>query len=74
MHEQLPRAEPARVDLVVGGVLADRGDERLPHPLALHPQRVDDVGLAEPVEVVGDLAPERLGRSRAGSASAGRRP
>ena len=55
VHEQLARAEPARVDLVVGGVLADRGHEGLVHPLALHPQRVDDVGLAEPVEVVGDL-------------------
>ena len=72
VHQQLARPEPAGVDLVAGGVLAQRGHEALAHALALHPQRVDDVGLAEPVEVVGDLAAERLD-SRAGSASAGRR-
>ena len=59
VHQQLARAEPAGVDLVVGRVLADRGDEALAHPLALHPQGVDDVGLAELVERVGDLAAER---------------
>ena len=56
--------EPAGVDLVAGRVLAQRGDEALAHPLALHPQGVDDVGLAEPVEVVGDLAAERLDPAR----------
>ena len=64
VHQELPRAEPARVDLVASGVLAKRGHEALPHPLALHPQRVDDVGLADPVERVGDLAAERLEPAR----------
>ena len=51
VHDELARLEPARVDLVVDRVLAQRGDEGVVHPLLLHPQRVDDVGLAEVVEV-----------------------
>ncbi len=73
VHEQLARRDPARVDLVVGGVLADRGDEALAHALALHAKRVDHVRLADPVERVGD-ADSRAARSRAGSASAARTP
>ena len=46
VHQQLARAQAAGVDLVPGGVLAQRGHPGLAHPLALHPQRVDDVGLA----------------------------
>ena len=64
VHQQLARAEAAGVDLEVGGVLAQRGDEALAHPLVLHPQRVDDVGLLEPVERVRDLAAELLDPAR----------
>ena len=49
VHQQLAAPEPARVDLEVGRVLADRGDEALLHPLPLQAQRVDHLGLAEPV-------------------------
>ena len=45
-------------------VLAQRGHEALGHPLVLEAQRVDDVGLAEPVERVGDLAAELLDPAR----------
>ena len=55
MHQELAGAKPARVDLEVGDVLAQRGDEGVGHPLALHPQRVDDVGLLEAIEAVRDL-------------------
>ena len=72
VHEHLARRQPAAVDLVARGVLAQRGHVGLGHALALHAQRVDDVGLGEVVERVRDLAAERLDR-RAGSASAARR-
>ncbi len=64
MHQQLAPAEPARVDLEVGRVLAERGDEALGHSLALQPQGVDDVGLSEPVERVRHLAAELLDPAR----------
>ena len=64
VHEHLAGAEPAAVDLVARGVLAQAGHERLGHALLLHPQRVDDVGLVEPVERVADLAAERLHPAR----------
>ena len=64
VHQQLARVEAAAVDLEAGGVLAQRGDEALAHPLLLHPQRVDDVGLLDPVEAVGDLAAELLDPAR----------
>ena len=70
VHEHLARAQAAAVDLVLRGVLAQRRDEAVGHALVLHPQRVDDVGLGEVVERVGDV--ERAPPSRAGSASAGR--
>ena len=35
------------------------GQERVAHPLELHPQRVDDVGLAQLVERVADARAER---------------
>ena len=60
VHEHLARAEPPAVDLVVRGVLAQARHERLVHALVLHPQRVDDVGLAQVGEVVAHLAAERL--------------
>ena len=56
--------EAAAVDLVAGGVLAHARDERVGHPLALHAQGVDDVGLRQAVERVGDLAAERLHPAR----------
>ena len=49
--EHLAGAEPAAVDLVARGVLAQRRDEGLRHALLLHPQRVDDVGLGSPSSV-----------------------
>jgi len=61
VHEQLARSEAPCVDLVAGRVLAQRGDEALAHPLTLHAQRVNDVGLIEAVERVGDLAAQLLG-------------
>ena len=64
VHQQLARVEPAGVDLEVGRVLGEAGDELVVHPLELHPQRVDDVGLLEPVERVGDLAAELLDPAR----------
>ena len=64
VHEHLARPEPAAVDLVAGGVLAQARDEGLVHALVLHPQRVDDVGLAQVVEVVAHLAAERLDPAR----------
>src|SRR3978361_1989624 len=56
--------QPAAVDLVPGGVLADRRDPGLVHALVLHPQRVDDVGLRQVVERVADLAAHRLHAAR----------
>ena len=53
MHDQLTRAEPARVDLVAAAYSRSDGMKLLAHPLVLHPQRVDDVGLADLVERVG---------------------
>ena len=64
VHEHLAGAQAAAVDLVDGGVLAQRGHVGVGHALALHPQRVDDVGLGEPVEPVLDLAAERLDPAR----------
>ena len=64
VHEHLAGAEPAAVDLVLRGVLADARHERVGHALLLHPQRVDDVGLLELVERVGDVAAERLDVAR----------
>ena len=64
MHQQLARPESPRVDLEARGVLTDRGHKALRHALALQPQRVDDVGLAEPVERVRDLAAELLDPAR----------
>ena len=60
VHEHLPAREAPAVDLVARGVLAQRGHEAVGHPLVLHPQRVDHVGLAEPVERELHLAAERL--------------
>ena len=65
VHQELARLQPAAVDLVALGVLAQRGHEGLGHALALHPQRVDHVGVGEAVvEVVGDVAAERLDPAR----------
>ncbi len=72
VHQHLAAAEPARVDLEVGRVLADRGHEALLHPLPLQAQGVDHVGLAEPVKRVGRPR-SRAAPVRAGSAPAGRR-
>ena len=52
------------VDAVDAGVLAQRGDEGLLHPLVLHPQRVDDVGRAQAVEREAHVAAERLDVAR----------
>jgi hypothetical protein len=54
----------SRVDLVARRVLAQRRHERLVHPLVLHPQHVDDVGLAEVSSVGWRLAAERLDLAR----------
>ena len=64
MHEHLARAQAPTVDLVPGGVLAQRGHPRLAHALALHAQCVDDVGRAELCERVAHVAPERLDPAR----------
>ena len=79
VHQQLARVQAAGVDLEAGGVLAQRGDEALAHPLLLHPQRVDDVGLLDPVERVGDgtaelLDPARDQRRRAADRDLGAEP
>ena len=73
VHQQLVGPQPAAVDLVLGGVLAQRRDERAVHALVLHPQRVDHVRLAQLVERRARPG-SRATRSRAASASAGRRP
>ena len=72
VHEHLAGAEPAAVDLVLGGVLADARHEGVGHALLLHPQRVDDVGLARARRACRRRR-SRAPRCRAGSASAGRR-
>ena len=64
VHQQLVGPQPAAVDLVAGRVLAQRGHERARHALALHPQGVDHVGLAQLVERVAHLAAERLDPAR----------
>ncbi len=50
VHQQLAGAEPPRVDLEVGRVLANRGNEALTHSLVLEAQGVDDIGLTKAVE------------------------
>ena len=57
MHQQLARAKAPAVDLVDGGVLAQRGHVGLLHALVLHAQRVDDVGLARSSSVVRTSTP-----------------
>ena len=64
VHQELARVQPAAVDLVVGDVLAHRGQEGVAHALVLHAQRVDDVRVGDAVEVVADLAPEGLDVAR----------
>ena len=64
VHQHLAGAEPAAVDLVARGVLAQAGDERLGHALLLHAQGVDDIGLVEAVQRVADLAAELLHPAR----------
>ena len=64
MHQQLVRLQPRRVDLVARRVLAQRRHVRFAHALVLHPQHVDDVGLAQAVERRGDVAAERLDPAR----------
>ena len=49
------QARPLAGEPVAGGVLAQRGQQRLDLALLLHAQEVDDVGLGQhPVEVVAD--------------------
>jgi hypothetical protein len=64
VHEDLIGAEPRSVDLVARGVLAQRRHEPPRHPLALHAQRVDHVGVAELVERDAHAAAERLDLAR----------
>ena len=64
MHEQLARAEAARVDLVALGVLAQGRHEGFDHALLLHPQRIDDICLCELVDLVGHRAAELLDSTR----------
>ena len=64
VHEDLARPEAPRVDLVDGGVLAQRRHEGLVHALVLQAQRVHDVGLAQVVERVAHVAAERLDVAR----------
>ena len=76
MHEHLARAEAPAVDLVARRVLAQRGDPGLGHALALHAQRVHNVGRAELGERVADIAsegldPSRYQRGRAGDSDVG---
>src|SRR5262249_23181434 len=73
VHQDLLGAEAAAVDLVPGGVLADRRDPRLLHALVLHAQGVDDVGPGQLVERVADLAAERLDAARDQRRRAGER-
>ena len=69
-------AQPVRRDAPAGGVLAQRGNVvgALVHPFALHPEDVDDVGVADRRDVVGDLAQLRAGRSGGGPTSVTRAP
>ena len=73
VHEHLARVQAPAVDLEARGVLAQRRQVGLVDALVLHPQRVDDVGLPQVVEVVAHRR-SRACRGRAGSASAARRP
>ena len=57
VHQQLARAQAPPVDLVPGGVLAQRGHVGLLHALVLHAQRVDDVGLASSSSVLRTSPP-----------------
>ncbi len=57
VHHELAGAHARRGDAVALGVLAQARDEGLAgqHPLALHPQHVDDVGRGDRVDVVRHL-------------------
>ena len=58
VHHLLAEAEPLGRDAPAGAVLPQGGNVvgALLHPLALHPEDVDDVGGADCVDVVGHLA------------------
>ena len=70
MHDLLPRPDTRRRDPPARGVLAQARDVRRLHPLALHPQHVDDVGPRDGADLVRRLAAERLDAAR----EEGRRP
>ena len=76
VHQHLARREPAAVDLIPGGVLAQRRHPLLAHTLVLHAQRIHHIGRAQLVQRVAHLAAERLDpardqRRRAGDRDAG---
>ena len=66
VHHPLAGAQAVVADPVGRGVLAQRRDEAArSHPLQLHPQHVDDVGVGDVAHVGGDVHPERrLGLAR----------
>ena len=60
VHHDLTRPHARRRDPVERRVLAERRNERLAHPLALHAKDVDDIGSAITSMSLQNLAPERL--------------
>ncbi len=68
VHHLLAGPQPLRRDAPARAVLAQRRHvvRALLHPLALHAQDVDDVGVADRVDVVGDVAELRQGPAAAG--------
>ena len=64
VHQHLGGRQAAAVELVPGGVLAQRRDPGLVHALVLHAQGVDDVGGVQLAQLVADLAAELLDPAR----------
>ena len=75
VHHALAVAQPLGRDAPARGVLAQRRDEvrALEHPLALHAQDVDDVGVGDRGDVVRDRREPVGQRAPAGRRAARRR-